>query len=58
MRLTAARLDIIERLHDAVAGGDGLNNAEYMLVQDELTLVDGRIQELDYILQCRIDSAW
>lgn len=45
------RLDVIERLHDALAGGDGLDNSEYLLVQEEWALVEGRIQELDYILR-------
>ena len=45
------RFDIIERLHDAMAGGDSLDNTEYLLVQEELALVDGRIRELDYILR-------
>ncbi len=45
------RLDIVERLHDAMAGGDGIDNSEYLLVQEELALVNGRIQELEYILR-------
>ena len=45
------RIEIIERLHDAMAGGDSIDNTEYLLVQEELALVEGRIKELDYILR-------
>ena len=45
------RPELIEQLHETSAGGDGLDNTEYLFVQDELALVDGRIQELDYILR-------
>ncbi|KAA3659421.1 MAG: transcription elongation factor GreA [Chloroflexi bacterium] len=45
------RPDIIERLQDSLAGGDWIDNTEYLSVQDELAFVDGRIQELAYILR-------
>ena len=44
------RADIVERLHDA-EGGDWLDNVEYITIQDELSLVDGRIAELDHMLR-------
>lgn len=47
---TTKRLDIVERLHDA-EGGDWLDNVEYITIQDELSLVDGRIAELDHMLR-------
>jgi len=42
---------VVERLQDALVGGDGLDNTEYITVQEELALVNGRIQELEYILR-------
>ena len=44
------RLDITDQLHDAMAGGDSIENSEYLLVQQELALVAGRIRELEYTL--------
>ena len=44
-------LDVIDRLHDAMAGGDGLDNTEYLAVQEEFALVNGRIQDLEFILR-------
>jgi transcription elongation factor GreA len=48
---TVRRLDVIERLQDAKIGGDGLDNTEYIAVQEELSLLEGRIQDLEYILR-------
>lgn len=46
------RLEIVERLHDAVGGGDSpIDNTEYLAVQEELALVDGRILDLEHILR-------
>jgi transcription elongation factor GreA len=45
------RPEIVERLHDAQGGGDGIDNTELLSVQEELALIDGRIQELAYILR-------
>ena len=45
------RIDIVERLHDAMAGGDGIDNTEYLLCLEELALVEGRIRELEHILR-------
>jgi transcription elongation factor GreA len=45
------RPEIVEELHDAMVGGDVIDNTEYLLVQDELALVDGRIMDLENILR-------
>lgn len=45
------RLEIIERLQDARYGGDGLDNTEYIAAQEELAILDGRIQDLEDILR-------
>ena len=47
---THKRPDIVERLHDA-EGGDWLDNVEYITIQDELSLLDGRIADLDHMLR-------
>lgn len=47
---TVERPDIIERLSEVKNGGDWMENAEQMLVEDELTFVDRRIQELEDML--------
>jgi len=47
---TVERHKIIERLTEVKNGGDWMENAEQMLVEDELTFVDRRIQELEDML--------
>ena len=47
---TNKRAELVERLHDA-EGGDWLDNVVYMTIQGELSLVDGRIAELDHMLR-------
>jgi transcription elongation factor GreA len=44
------RPEVLERLQDSLAGGDNIDNTEYLTVLDELAFVDGRIQDLVYIL--------
>lgn len=44
------RPDMIERLHEAKEGSDWMDNSEYMLIQSELSFIDGRIAELEYML--------
>lgn len=44
-------VDISDRLHEAMVGGDSIDNTEYLLVQEELAHVEGRILELEYILR-------
>jgi transcription elongation factor GreA len=38
-------------LHDALAGGDSMDNSELLLLRDELAFINGRIYELDDILR-------
>lgn len=44
------RPEVLERLQESRGAGDWMDNAEYMLVAEELAYVDGRIQELVYML--------
>lgn len=44
------RLEIIERLQESKGDADWRDNTEFMLIQDELAFVDGRIQELEHML--------
>ena len=45
------RQEVAQRLHDALAeGGDLIENAEYEAAKNEQAFVEGRIQELEYIL--------
>lgn len=44
-------VDISDRLHEAMVGGDSIDNTEYLLVQEELAHLEGRILELEYILR-------
>jgi transcription elongation factor GreA len=44
------RLEIIDRLHDAKGGGDWMDSTEYVLIEEELAFVNGRIQELEDML--------
>ena len=45
------RLELIERLAEAKAGGDWMDNTEHGLVEDELAFVEARIRELEYMLK-------
>ncbi len=48
---TVKRQEVAQRLHDALAeGGDLIENAEYEAAKNEQAFVEGRIQELEYIL--------
>jgi transcription elongation factor GreA len=42
--------EIIEQMQEAKGGGDWMDQTEYMLVEQELAFVDGRIQELQHML--------
>lgn len=44
------RPEVIERLQDAKVGGDWMDSAENMLIEEELAFLEGRIQELTYML--------
>jgi transcription elongation factor GreA len=45
------RPEMVDRLQEAREGGDWMDNAECQLVQNELAFTDGRIHELENMLQ-------
>ncbi len=47
---TTKRNEVAERLHEAMDGGELIENAEYEAAKNEQSFVEGRIQELDLIL--------
>ena len=47
---TAKRKEVAERLHEAMEGGELIENAEYEAAKNEQAFVEGRIQELEMIL--------
>jgi transcription elongation factor GreA len=47
---TAKRLEVAERLHEAMEGGELIENAEYEAAKNEQAFVEGRIQELEVLL--------
>ena len=47
---TVKRQEIAERLHEAMEGGELIENAEYEAAKNEQAFVEGRIQELEVIL--------
>jgi len=47
---TAKRQEVAERLHEAMEGGELIENAEYEAAKNEQAFVEGRIQELDVLL--------
>lgn len=47
---TLKRQEIADRLHEAMEGGELIENAEYEAAKNEQAFVEGRIQELDTIL--------
>jgi transcription elongation factor GreA len=46
----AKRQEVAERLHEAMEGGELIENAEYEAAKNEQAFVEGRIQELEVIL--------
>ena len=46
----AKRLEVANRLHEAMEGGELIENAEYEAAKNEQAFVEGRIQELDVLL--------
>jgi transcription elongation factor GreA len=46
----AKRTEVANRLHEAMDGGELIENAEYEAAKNEQAFVEGRIQELDLIL--------
>src|SRR5512134_3156402 len=47
---TTKRQEVAERLHEAMEGGELIENAEYEAAKNEQAFVEGRIQELEMIL--------
>jgi transcription elongation factor GreA len=47
---TVKRQEVADRLHEAMEGGELIENAEYEAAKNEQAFVEGRIQELDLIL--------
>src|SRR5512137_2459014 len=47
---TQKRLEVANRLHEAMEGGELIENAEYEAAKNEQAFVEGRIQELEMIL--------
>ncbi len=47
---SSKRQEVAERLHEAMEGGELIENAEYEAAKNEQAFVEGRIQELEMIL--------
>jgi transcription elongation factor GreA len=47
---TAKRQEVADRLHEAMEGGELIENAEYEAAKNEQAFVEGRIQELEMLL--------
>lgn len=47
---TQKRQEIAERLHEAMEGGELIENAEYEAAKNEQAFVEGRIKELEILL--------
>jgi len=47
---TKKREEVANRLHEAMEGGELIENAEYEAAKNEQAFVEGRIQELEIIL--------
>ena len=50
MLRTQKREEIAQRLHEAMEGGELIENAEYEAAKNEQAFVEGRIKELEIIL--------
>ncbi len=47
---TVKRQEVAQRLHEALEGGELIENAEYEAAKNEQAFVEGRIQELEILL--------
>lgn len=47
---TSKRHEVADRLHEAMEGGELIENAEYEAAKNEQAFVEGRIQELETLL--------
>ena len=52
---TTKRMEVADRLHEAMEGGELIEDAEYEAAKNEQAFIEGRIQELERLLaNCRI----
>ena len=47
---TVKRVEVAQRLHEAMEGGELIENAEYEAAKNEQAFVEGRILELEHML--------
>ena len=47
---TVKRPEMVEQMQEAKGTGDWMDQTEYMLIEAELAFLDGRIQEIQYML--------
>ena len=47
---TVKRPQLIEAMQEAKGNGDWMDQTEYMLVEEELAFIDGRIQDLQHMI--------
>jgi transcription elongation factor GreA len=47
---TVRRKDVAQRLHEAMEGGELIDNAEYEAAKNEQAFIEGRIIELEHII--------
>jgi len=47
---TVKRQEVAQRLHEAMEGGELIEDAEYEAAKNEQAFVEGRIQELEILL--------
>ncbi len=47
---TVKRQEVADRLHEAMEGGELIEDAEYEAAKNEQAFVEGRIQELEILL--------
>ena len=47
---TIKRKEVAQRLHEAMEGGELIENAEYEAAKNEQAFTEGRIKELEYLL--------
>ena len=48
---TVKRPELLNQLQEMQSGGDWMDDTEDMLIREELAYMDGRIRELEYMLQ-------
>ena len=48
--LDTKRLEVARRLHEAMEGGELIENAEYEAAKNEQAFVEGRIIEIEHLL--------